>query len=204
MLLIPSHRPRKAARTVAPRLELLETRQVLNAHFGEAVAMMRPGLLAPATVTIPSHILPHHHHLNSAFAMRSAMSVSAPARHKQPSGLGQISPATTTGTFVGVDTTTHGTWSPTYGADGSYLVGGASNLPAYATLTPIATSYWTWASSTSDTRVLQTAAGSSSRAANTWYSGYNFSVAVNLNDGNSHKVSLYTLDYDSSQRSERR
>jgi hypothetical protein len=51
-------------------------------------------------------------------------------------------------------------------------------------------------------RALQTASGSSTRIASTFYSASSFTITVNLTDGNMHKISLYLLDWDSTVRSE--
>ena len=50
--------------------------------------------------------------------------------------------------------------------------------------------------STGDPRALQTGSGST-RIAAAWFNASTFSFDVNLTDGNSHRVSLYALDWDS-------
>jgi subtilisin family serine protease len=103
--------------------------------------------------------------------------------------------------FIATDTGTQGNWIGTYGADGSSLVGDATSLPAYAALTSTGTTY-TWAASTSDTRALLRAGGSSGRVAATWYSGSTFDLDINITSG-THQVSLYSVDWDGQGRSER-
>ena len=61
---------------------------------------------------------------------------------------------------------------------------------------------YTWAASTNDPRALQTASGASTGIASTFYSGTSYSINVNLTDGNTHRVALYLLDWDSSARVE--
>ena len=104
--------------------------------------------------------------------------------------------------YVGVDSTTQGTWTGSYGADGYVIANGASNVPAYATAGVTGDATYTWAGSTTDVRGLQTASGASARIASTYYSGNSFSINVNLLDGNTHRVALYLLDWDSTSRIE--
>jgi len=70
-------------------------------------------------------------------------------------------------------------------------------------VTPSGQSSWTWAAGTSDPRALLTGPGATDRVASTWYSSSPFTVDVNLTDGRAHRMSLYLLDWDSTQRSER-
>ena len=49
---------------------------------------------------------------------------------------------------------------------------------------------------------LQTASGASTRIASTYYSATNFTINLNFTDGNTHKVSLYLLDWLGSSRAE--
>jgi RHS repeat-associated protein len=55
---------------------------------------------------------------------------------------------------------------------------------------------YTWAPSTTDARGLQKAGSTTDRIAACWYSATNFTVDVNLTDGNTHRVALYTIDWD--------
>jgi subtilisin family serine protease len=106
-------------------------------------------------------------------------------------------------TFLSSDTTTQGSWKGVYGADGYNILENASSYPAYATVTPSGQIDCTWAGSTTDVRALQKAAtGATDRIAACWYASSQFSVDVNLTDGNTHKVSLYALDWDSTTRAE--
>ena len=99
-----------------------------------------------------------------------------------------------TAAFVRSDTSTAGTWMGTYGADGSAVAGGATAIPAYATVAISSASSWTWAASTGDARAPQTPSGD--RVAACWYAGGSFTIDVNLTDGQSHQVALYLLDWD--------
>jgi hypothetical protein len=104
-------------------------------------------------------------------------------------------------TFIGTDTTTQGNWRGVYGTDGYHVINDTVSYPAYATVTPSGQAAWTWASSTSDVRALQEAAGTD-RIAATWYGG-TFSLDVNLVDGAAHQLGLYVVDWDGGGRIER-
>jgi hypothetical protein len=104
-------------------------------------------------------------------------------------------------TFVATDTSTQGNWRGIYGADGYTVVGDSPSTPAYAALASVNQSSWTWASSTTDPRALQLGSGLG-RIAATWYSIQSFSIDIDITDGNSHRVALYALDWDSKGRTE--
>src|SRR5262249_52507853 len=63
-------------------------------------------------------------------------------------------------------------------------------------------SEYTWAGSTTDMRALQKPAAGD-RIASTWVSGTNFTIDVNLTDGNWHQVGIYSVDYDNWNRAQR-
>ena len=50
--------------------------------------------------------------------------------------------------------------------------------------------------------VQKAAAGATDRVAAAWFSPTGFTVDVNLTDGQAHKVSLYSVDWDGSARSQ--
>src|SRR5207302_6082846 len=56
--------------------------------------------------------------------------------------------------------------------------------------------------SNTDLRTLQTAPGSATRLAASYYSATTFTLDVNLTDGKSHQVALYMLDWDSHLRAQ--
>ena len=93
------------------------------------------------------------------------------------------------------DTTTQGNWQGVYGTQGYDIVSGAASLPAYATVTPAGASTYTWTTTSSDPRALQTP-GSSNRIAACWYAATSFTIDVNLTDGQTHDIALYLLDWD--------
>jgi hypothetical protein len=114
--------------------------------------------------------------------------------------------------FAGSDTTTQGNWRSAYGADGYSISQDASIpnpvIPSYASVSMPNALQVAWTTSTADPRALQNAAGTG-RLAATWYpttpdAGSSFDIDVNLSDGNSHRVSIYALDWDfNGARSER-
>ena len=113
---------------------------------------------------------------------------------------GAVRAATTaSATYGGADSLTQGNWTGKYGADGQLIPNGITNIPSYATVTINGDSAFTWTSSTTDPRALQISGGSSSRIASAWESnsGSNqFTIDINLTDGNSHQVTLYLCDWD--------
>jgi hypothetical protein len=113
--------------------------------------------------------------------------------------------STATAGFLKADTTTQGNWTSAYGANG-YSVSQDANVktPSYAQIGFSNQSNYTWASSTTDVRALQRPENLSDRVAGTWYTNgvSNFTIDVNLTDGNTHQVALYALDWDSTSRAE--
>ena len=108
-----------------------------------------------------------------------------------------------TAAFAGLDTTTQGNWKGVYGADGVDLAADANTSPAYAVVTLVGQSNYTWDASPAGTQAPLRAAAGAGRVAATWYDGTGYSIDLNLTDGNVHKLSLYALDYDRIGRSER-
>lgn len=105
--------------------------------------------------------------------------------------------AATAASFVKTDTTTQGTWKSAYGTDGYLLASEGVNYPAYAQVSVTGHFIHTWAATTTDVRGLQkSASGSTDRIASTWYSGTEFTIDLNLTDGQTHQVALYCLDWD--------
>jgi YD repeat-containing protein len=99
-------------------------------------------------------------------------------------------------TFVTTDATTQGNWKGVYGADGYNVINDAASYPSYAQVSVSGQNAYTWAASTSDGRAPLKAASNTDRIAACWYSFTNFTVDINLTDGNEHKVSVYSLDWD--------
>ncbi len=106
-----------------------------------------------------------------------------------------------TAVFARFDSSTQGTWKGVYGSNGYAIVNDSTSYPAYAQVSVTGASPYTWASSTTDLRALQRAA-SSNRIASAWYSSTNFIVDINLNDGNTHQIAAYGLDWDRTGRAQ--
>lgn len=106
-------------------------------------------------------------------------------------------------TYMASDTTTQGWWSGVYGADAYGVVGGGGFLPSYANLSITGANTYVWnGPGTSDPRAAQVSNGSATHVAGCLYSSGSFSFNLNLTDGQSHRISLYLLDYDYQGRSE--
>ncbi|OLE51636.1 MAG: hypothetical protein AUG51_22035 [Acidobacteria bacterium 13_1_20CM_3_53_8] len=119
---------------------------------------------------------------------RPVSSFARPAPFQQSSG--------GSATFVQSDTTTKGSWKGVYGIDGYNVINDSVNYPSYAQVSATGqSSDAVWAQSTSDVRALQKASGSD-RIASCWYSSSEFTIDVNVTDGNSHRVTIYNLDWD--------
>jgi hypothetical protein len=117
-----------------------------------------------------------------------------------------------TASFVQSDTSTMGTWKGNYGASGYNIAGDSSSYPGYIAVrltsdpTPSI-----WAQFTSDTRALQTASrptvvtpdGALDRIAAAFTSPTSIAVDLNFADTDTHKVSLYLLDWDLQSRVEK-
>ena len=116
-------------------------------------------------------------------------------------GGGTASSGSASASFIGVDTTTQGAWTAVYGSDGYMIANDVTSLPSYATVSVTGASTYTWAEPTTDPRALQTSPGSSNHIAST-YAGSSFTFNVNLTDGNTHRVSLYLLDFDNASRAD--
>src|ERR1700719_4716509 len=101
--------------------------------------------------------------------------------------------------FVATDTTTEGSWRGAYGADGYSLANDSQSLPSYASFAVQNQQNYTWVSSTTDTRALQTGSGAG-RIAATWFNNATFNFDVNFTDGNAHRFALYAVDWDSTTR----
>lgn len=108
-----------------------------------------------------------------------------------------------TASFVRSDTSTGGTWTGSYGADGFDDFDGPSTLPSYAQVgLGAGISQYAWAASTTDPRALQIAPGATGRTAACYYAASSFTIDLNLTDNQSHRVALYLSDFDRAGRSE--
>jgi hypothetical protein len=98
------------------------------------------------------------------------------------------------------DTTTQGNWSSAYGADGYSLAASTQNLPGYTSFSQPNALLYTWAKNPSDVRALSVPGGGTIAA--TWYNNTSLTLNISFNDGNTHLVALYAMDYDSLGRAE--
>jgi hypothetical protein len=114
-----------------------------------------------------------------------------------------------TAAFVGIDSATQGNWQSVYGADGYTINSGPVSLPSYVDLSFSGDYDVAWAPSTADPRALQIP-GTTDRIASAW-TGHNassiplngFTMDLNFNDGKQHRVAIYTLDWDTSNRTQK-
>ena len=111
-------------------------------------------------------------------------------------------PVTAAGTFVRTDTTTKGNWRGVYGANGYTVIGDSQVVPPYGGATPSGHTEYIWTTTTSETRALQNNTGTD-RVVAAWYAANSFNLDFNFTDTNTHRVSLYFMDWDNAGRSER-
>ncbi len=106
--------------------------------------------------------------------------------------------------YAGLDAATQGLWTGKYGANGFLIANDVTSPPSYATVSLTGDSTYTWAggSSANCPRGLQVASGSTSCIGSAYYSASSFTINVSLTDGNTHRVSLYLVDWDSTARAE--
>ena len=104
--------------------------------------------------------------------------------------------------FVTTDSTTKGDWNNGYGGDGYNTIGDLIKYPTFAQVNVTGSNSNTWSSSTSDVRALEKSTGTD-RVAARWESNSFFMMDLNLTDGQTHRIALYALDWDSNNRSER-
>jgi hypothetical protein len=117
-----------------------------------------------------------------------------------PAGSGN---PTSSASFIKADISTMGSWNGVYGADGHYIFADSLVLPAYLpAVTPSGAATYTWVTSTSDPRALQTGSGTS-RIASTLYSSTSFSIDLNLTGGTAHQIAAYFLDWDNGKRAQK-
>ena len=109
-------------------------------------------------------------------------------------------PPTASVSYIGQDTTTQGNWTGVYGQDGYVIPDDTTSAPpSYATVTTTDNSIYVWSASTTDVRAPQISPGSSNRYASAYFAYGAYNVDVSMTDGNTHRVSLYLLDWDTSR-----
>jgi len=107
-------------------------------------------------------------------------------------------------TNLAVSQAPQGSWVGSYGTNGYDLLGwngttDLTSLPADATASLTQGARWTWASSTSDGRALQSPDASSRRASCVYASG-TLTLQITFTSGYTGTLHLYAVDYDSTTR----
>lgn len=106
-------------------------------------------------------------------------------------------------TYAGSDIYTQGNWKGVHGADGYSIVNDGFMAPTYATFSVNGAMTYTWAGLTDDVRALESAIQPApARIASEYYQYQSkpFSINININDGGTHAISLYMLDWDTTSR----
>ncbi len=110
--------------------------------------------------------------------------------------------ASSSASFVRLDTTTLGNWPGTYGSDGYVVIGNRTQNPAYVAPTTVGQLQYVWGASTADSRALTKPASPPDRIAATWYAFNSFTMDLNMTDSNMHQLAVYALDWDTTARRE--
>ena len=97
--------------------------------------------------------------------------------------------------FIRTDTATRGNWKGIYGGDGFNVIGTPHNYPSYATVTSTGNGSYIWTPTTTNAVALQKPS-SAERIAGCWYSSNDFTIDVDITDGQVHSLALYVLDWD--------
>lgn len=97
--------------------------------------------------------------------------------------------------FKSQDDTTQGNWKTLYGADGRAIFGNDVSFPSYANVNIANAQTFIWYADTQDARAQQKSVGTG-RIASTWFAGDNFTIDINLTDGNTHQIAFYAMDID--------
>ncbi len=103
----------------------------------------------------------------------------------------------TSASFLKEDETTGGEWIGTYGSQGYNVIGAAASYPSYAVVTPQGISTTTWAATTTDPQGLEEP-GYSGAIAAAWTAASEFSINLDLTDGQAHDLALYAVDWNAS------
>jgi hypothetical protein len=104
--------------------------------------------------------------------------------------------------FLRWDEQTKGSWTFGFGAEGSWVAGGAKALPAYAEVTLRPENSWLWADNSSDDRAPFRDGSAQQRVAAAWYAPETLEVDLGVFDTKRRAVALYFLDWDNQGRAE--
>ncbi|HUB80488.1 MAG TPA: Ig-like domain-containing protein [Bryobacteraceae bacterium] len=119
-------------------------------------------------------------------------------------GLGVALGQTPSVTFLGMDTTTLGSWKGVYGQDGQYLPDFQFSVPPYSGLNPIEDNQrlldiWSCFATPCDPRQLlkiQYSYDPNERVKSYFYNRDYADFQVNTTDGQTHRIALYFCDYE--------
>jgi hypothetical protein len=103
--------------------------------------------------------------------------------------------------FFRTDVSTVGNWQRAYGVEGYEIPGDATNLPAYAAVNVSGATVSTYLPTSADTNSLQQSAAGG-RQLSGWASPTNFTMDLNLADGQNHQVAFYFWDWNNAGRTQ--
>ena len=116
---------------------------------------------------------------------------------------GAASAPTAQASFLGADTTTGGDWRSAYGGDGFDIAqdssGNSPDMPSYAQVSISGQNNWTWPDGTTGLVPLDNAAGTGTILA-CWTAPGTMEFHINLTDGQTHQVTLYSTNPGASQQ----
>jgi hypothetical protein len=104
--------------------------------------------------------------------------------------------------FFRTDLDSRGNWKPRYGIEGYVLPTDSTNLPAFATLSGNGATVISYLTSSSDPNSLQQSRDGG-RVLSGWSSPTNFTMDLNLSDGQNHEVAFYFWDWNNAGRVQR-
>ncbi|MDB6038293.1 MAG: hypothetical protein JWM99_2134 [Verrucomicrobiales bacterium] len=113
----------------------------------------------------------------------------------------QNRPGVASATYVGNDTVSGGNWIGPYGAEGRWIVQDSENLPSYISVIESNGAEWVWDDNPVNVEALQRGSDPNKRIAACIY-GETFTLALNFTDAAPHRVTWYSLDWDTSERSQ--
>jgi hypothetical protein len=170
-----------------------ETEFAIYRRAANETIFAKIGAVAADVATFQDTVAPG---LAYIYKVRAASSVGQSAFSNEATSQAAIAALAT---FVGIDTTTSGTWKGAYGEEGFNVIGDVAAYPAYVGVTVTGNQSWVWDWSTTDAAALQRPADNS-RLASCWYSSAAFDVQLSFKDTAAHRVSFYFLDWDQANR----
>lgn len=104
--------------------------------------------------------------------------------------------------FIETTTLTGGTWKGQAGAEGHTIARETASLPDSLSLTVSGATEWVWSLPSTDPAALERPA-QAGRIASTWYGSAPFTADLAFDDSDSHRVSIYCVDFDRAGRTQR-